>query len=639
MTSIPSVKRMVMFKHGVAYLERSGAADGPFELSFKREEMNDVLKSLAVWVAEGDARIGALAFERPENPEDALAKRKLVLNPGAALHDMLMALRGRKVRLHLDRDSLEGEIIGVDDLPNTAGTVRRTVLLKTTAGAVGLQDVAGVQSIELLEPSSRADIDFLVDRSRAATGGDSRIVRIDLVGIAKDVHVSYVIPAPVWRMSYRFARNGDETLLMGWAIVHNPADEDLNDIELTLTTGQPLSFVIDLYNPKNVARTVIEEPTRGQTQVLAVPQASPGFAVPVPAMTTPSIMAAAVQTQQAMYPTDTVRRTEQFEYQVQPRVSLKRRGSAMVPIVSKKLDIRKERIWRLGSQSSPDLLLAFTNDTGAVLEEGPAVIYDNNTYAGEAMVPYSARGMNVRLCFAKDLSVRCGHSSTSKFVIRSVTLTDAGAVEEWRREEHHELFAQSDHEEEVEVIFEVPKQPGKSLSDEYAQPFEDALNYWRFRGTVPAGGSVMLTVVLHEAQNSQFEYRQIEAQQLERWVHERLVDSTTCKALEEVRTTWLNAKRLEERRTALQQTLDALYAKQGRISEKLSVLKDSGAEGDLRLRYVRELGDAQDHINASEIEIARLRESSGKARHEADSLLQQLVTSNNIRRTLSDPIG
>ena len=56
---------MVLFKHGVAYLERSGAADGPFELSFRIDEMNDVLKSLAVWVARGDATVGAIAFDKP----------------------------------------------------------------------------------------------------------------------------------------------------------------------------------------------------------------------------------------------------------------------------------------------------------------------------------------------------------------------------------------------------------------------------------------------------------------------------------------------------------------------------------------------------------------------------------------------
>ena len=62
----PRVRRLVVFKHGVAYVERAGPADGPFTLSFKREEMNDVLKSLAVWVAEGEGTVGAVAFEADE---------------------------------------------------------------------------------------------------------------------------------------------------------------------------------------------------------------------------------------------------------------------------------------------------------------------------------------------------------------------------------------------------------------------------------------------------------------------------------------------------------------------------------------------------------------------------------------------
>src|SRR5262245_42310875 len=113
MTSSPAVKRMVMFKHGVAYLARSGPADGPFELSFKRDEMNDVLKSLAVWVARGDARVGAVAFEAPEDPETALAQRKLLFGPGEALVGLLRSLRGRTVVVDGGEVRLEGEVVGI----------------------------------------------------------------------------------------------------------------------------------------------------------------------------------------------------------------------------------------------------------------------------------------------------------------------------------------------------------------------------------------------------------------------------------------------------------------------------------------------------------------------------------------------
>ena len=50
---------------------------------------------------------------------------------------------------------------------------------------------------------------------------------------------------------------------------------------------------------------------------------------------------------------------------------------------------------------------AAKDTTGAVLEEGPAVLYDGGVYSGEAMVPYTARGAGVKLGYAKDLATRC----------------------------------------------------------------------------------------------------------------------------------------------------------------------------------------------------------------------------------------
>src|SRR5262245_15741665 len=129
MKSGPSVKRMVLFKHGVAYLERAGPAEGGFELSFKADEMNDVLKSLAVWVARGEARVGAAAFDAPEDPEAALQQRKLALAPGHALEGLLSAVRGRRVRVDDGAAAREGEVVGLEDTPGQKGARRRQLVL------------------------------------------------------------------------------------------------------------------------------------------------------------------------------------------------------------------------------------------------------------------------------------------------------------------------------------------------------------------------------------------------------------------------------------------------------------------------------------------------------------------------------
>jgi hypothetical protein len=95
----------------------------------------------------------------------------------------------------------------------------------------------------------------------------------------------------------------------------------------------------------------------------------------------------------------------------------------MVPLVVARLeDARRERIWRDGSNSAPDIALAFGNSAGMVLEEGPAVVYDDGSYAGEAMVPYTARGADLRLAFAKDLALGCGRTTVTDTLTTGVRL-------------------------------------------------------------------------------------------------------------------------------------------------------------------------------------------------------------------------
>lgn len=46
----------------------------------------------------------------------------------------------------------------------------------------------------------------------------------------------------------------------------------------------------------------------------------------------------------------------------------------MVPLAPKRVPAERRRIWRDGAGANPDLVIGFTNDTGLVLEEGPAVV-------------------------------------------------------------------------------------------------------------------------------------------------------------------------------------------------------------------------------------------------------------------------
>lgn len=630
---------MVLFKHGIAYLERSGPASESFELTFRVGDMNDVLKSLAVWVEEGDAKLVSVGFDAPEDPDVALAQRGLLLGQGTALDTMLRSLRGRTIEVDDGALTRRGEVLGVQEHEAPHEEKRRTLLLRTGKDGIALVEVDRVRSLRLLEEVSRDRLDFVVAQSQAATAGETRAVRVVLEGTARDLRVAYVVPAPMWRVSYRIVRDAGEAVLMALAIVHNPVDEDLEEVDLTLTTGQPVSFVIDLYHPKTVERPVVEEETRAPSAPTrferaydaAAPRAAlagppGGFAPPPPPA--PQAAGAAMMASlgaAAAGASAGVERGEFFEYRVTSRISIRRGGSAMVPLAATRVPAERQRIWRAGTGLHPDIVLAFKNDSGLVLEEGPAVIYDEGAYAGESMLPYSARGVPVKMAFAKDLSVRARQRTTTSTVTVSVRLDRQGLIEEQRMEAEHTVEAENDHDEEVELIVELPKTAGRALADNAPAPVEETASYRRFAFKVPAHGKASLVVreVWPFARRITFE--SLTAAQLEQWLRGKYLGDATLAALSGVLARWQRARELEEQKKRALAERDQAYAKQSKISEQLAVLKDTGPEGALRLRYVKELEAEQDRVNAAEALAKQLQEQIDAERAAAQAELNALT--------------
>lgn len=127
MANLP-IKRMVLYKHGVGFFERFGSVGdaAQVELTFKTEEMDDVLKSWSAF-PQGEAQVVNVSYETPDDRETALAKAPIVLAPNSTLLDLLRSLRGREIRLHLtDIESSLPELQGghtVDDEVAIAGTL------------------------------------------------------------------------------------------------------------------------------------------------------------------------------------------------------------------------------------------------------------------------------------------------------------------------------------------------------------------------------------------------------------------------------------------------------------------------------------------------------------------------------------
>ncbi|MDX2140576.1 MAG: hypothetical protein SF123_21015, partial [Chloroflexota bacterium] len=272
MTTLP-VREMVLYKHGVGFFSREGAVSGDsITLIFRQDEINDVLKSLAVFDRAGGQVLG-IHYATPMDIEARLANTSIRLSDSTSLHDLLRDLRGRQVELTVEvtRGSLEtvsGRVIGIDEIVNQSGEIPQPALLTLLedGGQVRVLRLDAVRALRILDTQSSDDLSYFLDTS---VGDDNRrSVHIRLSEGEHQLAVFYVAPAPTWRVSYRLVAESDDgratgkALLQGWGLFDNRLEEDLENVRVSLVAGQPISFIYDLYKSSVPERPIVEDEAR-----------------------------------------------------------------------------------------------------------------------------------------------------------------------------------------------------------------------------------------------------------------------------------------------------------------------------------------------------------------------------------------
>ena len=60
----------------------------------------------------------------------------------------------------------------------------------------------------------------------------------------RQVAISYVVPAPVWKTAYRLVlpKEASKARLQGWAVLENLTGGDWKDVDLVLVSGNPVTL-------------------------------------------------------------------------------------------------------------------------------------------------------------------------------------------------------------------------------------------------------------------------------------------------------------------------------------------------------------------------------------------------------------
>lgn len=633
------ITHMTLYKHGVGFFERRAGLSGEeVELSFRVEEMNDILKSLTA-IDWGQGQVLGIDYATPRSREERLAGCSIRLADDRSLRDLLVGLRGRRVRLQLDQgEEAGGTLLGLDEVESDQPLATSLLsLLEDEQEQVQVVNLGRVEGVEILDEGGASDLRFFLQT--ALSQEDYRQVTIRLTPGAHDLSVSYIAPAPTWRVSYRLvadpeAAEGPRALLQGWGIFDNQLEEDLEEISLSLVAGMPISFIYDLYTPFTPERPVVKEEARVAAAPVEFAAADremadrrrelkeraalgAGVAMAAPMMAqraTPAGPTPAREISREALEQATAVSTagealgELFQYVIGIPVTVRRGHSAMVPIISASLDYRKDLLYN-GTKlpTHPVATLRLRNETGLTLERGPVTVLEGGEYVGEAVLPFTASGSEITVPYAVELGVKVREETGTRRQIHSLEIKGAYLrIEEWEiRWRNYQINSRTG--QEMAVLVEHPRTARYDLVDS-PQPEEQTDEHLRFTVTVPAHGEETLRVQERRLRHRKEELQRQSYGVLGNYLKRGLIDRQAHDAIAELLGLWETIADNKQSLTEINEEREKLYQAQQQIQGNMGALSKTGKEGDLRARYVDQLEATEEQLQALARREAGLKE-------------------------------
>jgi hypothetical protein len=606
------ITHLTLYKHGVGFFERRGSFSGEnIELTFRQDEMDDILKSLTV-LDFGEGKILSAEYATPQTRQEKLSGCSISLGDDRSLRDLLTSLRGRRVRLLLDQEQdAAGVLLGLDAVPDEQPVDTTLVsILLDGSDQVQAHSLSRVKGLALLEEASLNDLRFFLQNAQIQE--DYRQVMVHLTPGEHNLSVSYCAPAPTWRMSYRLVVNpengaDDQALLQGWGIFDNRLEEDLKDISLSLVAGMPISFIYDLYQPFTPERPHVDETGRtavappefeaaARSAFLDASAPAPMGAQMAKAAPPPSVLRAAAFEDSTQIAASAKDLGELFQYSLDTPVSVGRGQSAMAPVLSQRFSARKDLIYNEAKfPAHPVATLRLENTSGMALERGPITVIEDGEYVGEALLSFTAAGGEMVVPYSIELSLKVSLQSGSGFETHSLSISGGYLlVENWDIR-WYEYQVNNHASRKIRLLLEHPRSPSHSLFDT-PDPAEKTDQFFRFEVEVPAGEERKFKISERRLTSRREELRKQSLEGLQRYLKQGLIAPQVFEKVAELQRLWEQIEDQQQALKKLEAQREKVFKSQSQITENMKVLSNQGKEGALRARYVSELEASQESL-------------------------------------------
>ena len=670
------LEKVVLFTSGVGFFQHGGKVDGDaqVEMAFKSEQINDLLKSMVLEDRDGGT-VAAVSYASRDPITKTLGTFAVNLTDNPSIGQILGRLRGARIEVEAAPPA-SGTIVGVEKRTVPVGddqTVEKefvTILTKEGLRTLALDTIT---RLKLLDERLQGELEKALAVLALGTDNDRKSVTLDFAGKgARRVRVGYVQEAPVWKTSYRVvlgAEDGkaaekdkdkkqEKALLQGWAIVENTTDQDWKDVRMSLVSGRPISFRMDLYQPLYVPRPEVRQELyasllpqqygqdlakrdrefaaagerQGRIQLARPEQAASGLrgAAAAYAPAESSVvgdekalsldMAANAGSIQSVAQGATL--GELFRYEIAKPVSIARQRSAMLPIVSEQIEAEKVSIYDDRVLAKHPLAgLRLVNSTKLNLMQGPVTVYDGDVYAGDARVEDLAPGSERLVSYAVDLDVEVAPRTEPRpEEIVSVKLAK-GTLVVTRKLARRKIFEiKNSAADAVKLLVEHPREePWKLVALE--KPAETTRDRYRFAVTAEPGKPVTLEVAEEQQTLQQLALVNTDDSTILFFTNAKQTSPAVKEALTAVIERKREIERFVQERAKREQEVNVVGQEQERIRQNMAQLERTS---DLYTRYVQKFAVQEDRVETLRKEVADLQAKELEARRALDDYLQQL---------------
>jgi len=631
--SLP-LEKVVLFTSGVGFFDRRGQVEGDAEvqLRFNVEDVNDLLKSMVVQDL-GGGRVSAVTYGSRDPITRTLKTFAIDLTGQPTLADLLRQVRGE--RLEVEAPSrLAGTLVGVErheeKLEDNRTIAFEVIVLLTDEGltSVRLDRIGRLKLLnETLDREFRQALAILALENVSEKKTVACRFRGDGV---RPVRIAYIQETPVWKTSYRLVLADDRApFLQGWAIVENTTEEDWNGVELTLVSGRPISFIMDLYRPLYLKRPVVEpelyaslrpptpEKTMERFEGRAVRMARrkaydgptggvpanmrpPGAPTPTPTPN-PDAMNLAIGVAAAAQGAEV---GELFQYVIGAPVTLARQRSAMLPIVNTEVKGEKVSIYNAAVHAVHPLNgFRLENATGLSLMQGPITVFDGGAYAGDARIrdlkPREKRLISYAIDLGSEVRVeRPGgeESITAARVVKGVMFV----TRKHRRTTKYTIKNAGDREKAV--LVEHPRDAQwKRIAPERAE--EESRSYYRLKVAVGAEATETLAVVEERMDRQQMRLTTLDEPSIQLVLTRKEIGPALRKALAEVVRRKAEIRRLGREQGRLVGKIHDITQDQDRMRR---MMEHIDRQTDLYRRYLKKVDTQENQIEAARAAIEKL---------------------------------